>query len=572
MKKFRTILCVAMALVMVLAFTACKAKDSTDTPDTSKTPPSAAPTSGGQDTAQPTETQQVRPSTEPGSDMEYDSRHFIYILSELENRPRKLQPGTEFVYLAGNDVPSQLPWNCASEGWLWCNVYEGLLMTNLGDVTDIRGCVAESWEHSEDFLTWTFKIRDGVKFHDGTVCDAPAIAKAWEFTQQASAPYITNQNITSWEATDDKTLVVHLSAPCPYFEQAMSNNPLMPVSPTALELYGIGDNRAAIGTGPYKIESYTSGVEIVLKAFPDYYLEDKMPAIETIRYAIVADQNTQVMAILNGDIDCARLSTVEQYYTLQDQGYDGILEKTIGGANPFWLNPKWVPIFQTREVRVALDRFIDMNAINDLICDGMGIVDDSIWPTGTPSAVPYDQYYYDPDEGMELLASVGVAPSDIKFHAPIPDFAKQDFEAVQDQLGKAGVEISLEVIEAEANFTLLRNGDWSLQVGSTGYSSTGPYIPWGYILKEGCMIRQCWQEYYNPELYALMLDEYDKMVTASTWDQMIEHCKQLTTYVQEDFGALAGYQKPGFVACSKEYKGLVLTTDNLFIQMYLLYT
>ena len=433
------------------------------------------------------------------------------------------------------------------------------------------GCIAESWEHSDDFLTWTFKIRDGIKFHDGTVCDAPAIARAWKYTQEASSAYITNNNIESWEATDANTLVLKLGAPCPYLLQALSGNPLMPVSPTALDLYGIGDNRAAVGTGPYYIESYTSGVKIVLKANPDYYLEEKMPSIETVNLTFIKDQNTITMALLNGDIDAARLGSVQQYYNVVDGGYTGRIVRTRGGPNPLWLNPKKAEILQTFEVRVALDRFLDYHAINQIIADGMGVVQDSIWPAGTPGYVKSDMYYYDPKEGNELLAKVGYTPADMVFEVVAPDFAKDDFTAIQDQLTKAGVEISIEIIEAEANFTYLRNGDWTIQVGSNGYSSTGPYIPWGYILKEGCMIKQCWQDVYDPELYQTMLDEYDKMSTASTWAEMLVHANQLTKYMQDDMAALAGYQKPGFVAFNRDFKGVVFTSDNIYLQAYYLY-
>ncbi len=577
MKKFRSVICILLALAMVLVFCACNKTDgpTTESPASTTAPPAASASTPAATASAPAATtaapSAVVPSTEPASDLEYNSKHLIKSLSELAATPHAIQPGTTFIYRADNDIPSQLPWNCSSEGWMWSNVYEGLLRTNLGDISDIRGCIAETWEHSEDFLTWTFKIRDGVKFHDGTVCDAPAIVKAWGFTQEASPAYIKNQNITSWEATDAKTLVVHLSAPCSYFEVAMSNNPLMPVSPTALELYGIGDNRAAKGTGPYYIESYTSGVKIILKAFADYYLPEKYPSIETINMQVIADENTQVMAMLNGDIDCVRLKNVEQYYNLQAGGFEGFTQTTVGAANPFWFNPKKVPIFQTLEVRKAMDRFIDISAINDLVSDGLGIVNTSIWPDGTSGAVPTDQYYYDPTEGNELLASVGVAPADISFYATINPRAKQDFEVVQDQLGKSGVEMDLEVLEAEANFTLLKTGDWSLTVGSTGYSDSGPYIPWGYILPEGCMIKQCWQDVYDPELYAKMIDEYNKMKSSATWDEMLTHCKQLTVFVQEDFAAIAGYQKPEFVACTNDIKGLVFTSQNIYLQAYYLY-
>jgi ABC-type transport system substrate-binding protein len=79
----------------------------------------------------------------------------------------------------------------------------------MNDPTDIRGCIAESWEHSYDYLTWTFQIRDGVMFHDGTVCDAPAVASSWNFYNVASPASFGNLNMVSWVAKNKRELVIH---------------------------------------------------------------------------------------------------------------------------------------------------------------------------------------------------------------------------------------------------------------------------------------------------------------------------------------------------------------------------
>ena len=521
MKKYRSILCILLAIAMVLVFCACNRNEG-DEGDKNESTNSEAPSPVAESVA-PSETAATNPATSNDS---FVVKQATLILNETEykSRPHEIQPGTVLNYVAPNDVPSQLPWNATSEGFLLQNIYEGLLYMYLGDVNDIRGCIAESWVHSDDFLTWTFQIRDGVLFTDGSVCDAPAFVKAWDYFNQVQPASFSNKNIVSWEATSAKEFVIHMSAPCAYFEASMCM--MSTVSPAALDLYGTDDNRAAVGTAPYYIDSYTSGVSIVLKANPNYYLDEKKPCIETVNYQIIKDANTVLMALLNGDVDGAKIGSVETFYNLQDNGFDGYLINTLGDANPFWLNAKKYEPFRTFEVREAMCRFINFGAVNDLVFDSLGSVQDSMWSIGSSGYVQTDKFYYDPDEGQELLSSVGVKSTDLGFNSTILESGKDEFIAIQNELSKQGIKMEVQVIEAEANFTYLMNGDWTVTVGNTGYSNSAPYAPWTFILRPDALIKQCWQDVYNPELYQKMLDEYDAMVSSLTWDEMLKHCKQ----------------------------------------------
>jgi len=570
MKKVRSLLCILLALSMVLLFCAC-AKDggTEDTPDTTGKPATAAPTE------KPEEKPEEKPGEEPGEtpagpveEVVSKDTYVIHTVEDYYNRPKQIQKGTE-VTLICTDVPSHVPWNAVSEGWLTTNIYESLLYLHLGDTSDIRGQIAESWKYSDDYLTWTFQIRDGIKFTDGTDCDAAAVKKAWDFYNEASPASFTNLNIVSWEATGDMELTVKLKAPCSYFETAMTR--LFVLSPTALELNGINDNKSAIGTGPYMIDDYTSGVGFVLKANPDYYFEEKMPNIETIKFSIIKDENTKMMALLNGDIDGYQFSSVESYYNLKDNGYDGTIIQNYGNANPFFFNAKTVPEFEIFEVRQAFVRFIDLEAINRLMYDDMGLIQNSLWTVGSSGDVPFDGFYYDPDEGLELMASVGVDPKSMSFAAKIIDSSGDLFVTIAGQLAKVGVTMEVEPLEPEANFTFLMNGDWTITAGNSGYADSSPYAPWTFILRPEHLIKEVWSDIYDPELYQKMLDTYDKMVSALTWDEMLVNCRQLTTYLQEDYGAMNGIQAPWFAAFDKSLKCLVFASENHFQQLFYMY-
>ena len=480
MKKLRAIMCILLAVTMILVFCACEKKEQTEEDTSTQTAETSEPTQNTETTEPTQSTETTAPSEttqtdDPADDQVSEAGLILTSQSDYENRPREIQEGTVLNYLAGADVPSQLPWNCGPEGWFWTNVYEGLLYLYMNDPTDIRGCIAETWEVSDDYMTWTFHIRDGIKFHDGTVCDADAVARSFTYYQEASPATLPNYNIESWEATDASTFVLHLNAPCPYLETGLSL--VAVVSPDALDQYGINDNKAAVSTAPYYIANYTSGVNIELKANPDYYIEERMPCIETVNCQIVKDSNTVVMALVNGDLDGGLLTAVEGYYNLKDNDYDGAVIPTYDVACALWLNAKKVPKFQTFEVRKAMSRLIDWSSVNELVFDGMGQVQDGLWTAGTSGYVPFDDNYYNVDEGLELLASVGVDPTDIEFDSSIVEAWKDVFVSIQNELKKVDITMNVESIEAAANFTLLMSGDWSITIGSFGYTSNSPWSP-----------------------------------------------------------------------------------------------
>jgi len=578
MKKFRSILCILLAVVMVLSFAACgkKTDDKAPADDAADNKPADdanKPADGGED--KPDDGESAPPSAAPGDGVVDTSvalqDTIITSMDEYENRPEGIQPGTEITYVMMNDTPAYVPWNASAEGFLYANIFEGLLYSHLGAVDDIRGNIAETWEHSDDYLTWTFKIREGVKFTDGTVCDAPAMEKCWDYHYEMSPTSITNYNIATWEATGDLEFVVTLSAPCAYFENALAGNSLVAISPTACETYGTDNNGCAVGTAPYYVEEYVSGVGMTLKANPNYHLEEKRPHIETINYVVIKDNNTLMMALLNGDVDGAATNDIEIYYNLMDAGYTGNTLVCMSNVNPMYINAKQYEPFQIYEVRETLARFLDFEAINQLVYDGFGIVQTSLWALDTSGYVFTDDYYYDPEEGHELLASVGLAATDLGFFATTLESSENYFVSIQNQLLAQGINMEIEIIEAAANFTYLMNGEWTVTVGSNAYTNATPYSPWTFILTPDAMIKQIWCDVYDPDLYNTMLDEYAAMISSSTWEEMLTHCRQLTTYAQDDHAAVLGIQRPGFVILNAEYKNAIYYTNSQYIMLYYLY-
>ena len=581
MKKFRTLLCILLAVAMVLSFAACgkKADDQAPADDAADNQP-ADDNKPADDANQPADDGEDAPPADDGGDetpavdspdvgFENSVAIMYKDIDEVLNKPHELQPGTSATFHV-NDVPAQTPWNCTAEVWMLFNLYEGLNYSYMGDASQLRPMVATEWTHSDDYLTWTFQIREGVTFTDGTVCDAHAIVESWNIHNEVAPADFTNINVASWEATGDYEVTVHMSNTCPYIESALGR--LWLVSPTALKEYGPNDNRAAIGTSGYYIESYTAGVELVFKARSDYYLYERQPVVETITFKFILDDNTKLMAMLNGDLDGYTFSSVESFYNLQDFGFDGTLMQGHGNASPLFVNAKTVPEFQIFEVRKAFQRLIDMEALNEMLYDGMGLVQEGLWAVGSSGDVPWPEgFYYDQEEGLELLAQAGVDPNEWSFSTKVQDSAQNYFVAIQGQLSKVGINMEIEPIEAEANFTYMMKGEYAVTAGNSGYTSALPFLPWTFILLPTHLLKEVWCDIYDPELYDAMCNEFYAMTSGETWEDMLEHCHNLTRMLQEDYGAIPGIQSPYFAAFNKDLKGIVLTTENHIIQWCYLY-
>ena len=148
-------------------------------------------------------------------------------------------------------------------------------LTTLDDSGKAVPKLAQSWTHSDDYKTWTYKLRPGVKFHDGTPFNAQAVAFNIARQKDPNNHCRCAFYIQSWErveAVDDLTVVFHLRDPAVDHPSVIAppavNNPIH--SPTAMQKLGDDYNRNPVGTGPFVLKSWTAGDRLVLERNPDY--------------------------------------------------------------------------------------------------------------------------------------------------------------------------------------------------------------------------------------------------------------------------------------------------------------
>ncbi|MEX2504052.1 MAG: ABC transporter substrate-binding protein, partial [Egicoccus sp.] len=160
------------------------------------------------------------------------------------------------------------------------NVYDTLVQP--GDDLSMEPALAESWETSDDLLTWTFQLREGVTFHDGTDFTAEDAVASLEYIQAEGANGWRLAMVDSFEATDDYTLTVNLNRPAPNLLTQLGPFKGLAIAPSEAIDAGTLDDEA-VGTGPFRLVS--SGADVIeLEAFEDYWGEG--PYLDGIEFRI----------------------------------------------------------------------------------------------------------------------------------------------------------------------------------------------------------------------------------------------------------------------------------------------
>ncbi len=437
---------------------------------------------------------------------------------EGEGGEEQQQAGGTMVFGAAGD-PAMFDPAFASDGESFRparQIFDGLL-TNKPGTTELAPALAEDYSISEDGLEYTFNLRQGVKFHDGTDFNAEAVCfnfDRWynfkDLAQSPSASYYyqavfggfadsENKGIyESCEATDESTAVVRLNQVTSKLPAALSLPSFSMQSPEALQQYD-ADNLSGsedaltyseystehpTGTGPFKFESWDRGNgEVTLVRNDDYWGEPAL--LDEIVFRTIPEGNTRRQALEAGEIDGYDFVDPADYETLEDAGAQvlvrdpfNILYLGFNGGNVEGTDAN--PALQKDEVRQAIAHAIDRETIvNSLLPDGAEVATQFMPPTVDGWAEDVTEYDYDPERAQELLAQAGEENLTLRFYYPtdvsrpyMPDPAAL-FQVISQNLEEVGITVEptalqwnpdyLQAVQSgQADIHLLGwTGDWN---------------------------------------------------------------------------------------------------------------
>lgn len=389
-----------------------------------------------------------------------------------------------FIFAASSD-PASLDPAFANDGESFRvarQIFEGLVGTEPG-TADPAPLLAEEWEVSEDGLTYTFTLKEGVTFHDGTPFDGEAVCANFErwnnftgiqqseslsyYWQKVNGGFATSDvesldgtgKYESCEAPDETTAVITMRDPLPEFISALSLPAFSMQSPTAMEEYGAndvgGDASAPVlpeyatahptGTGPYVFESWTPGQEVTLTANPDYWGEQGQ--VRRIVFPVISEPTARRQALESGDIDGYDLVAPADVDALEGAGFQivnrepfNILYLGMNQANPELADLK---------VRQAIAHAVNKESlVAQTLPEGTEVATNFVPPSVAGWSDQVETYDYDPDRARELLAEAGKSDLTIDFNyptnvsRPYMPTPEQIFQSISADLQEVGITVN----------------------------------------------------------------------------------------------------------------------------------
>ncbi len=429
---------------------------------------------------------------------------------------------------------------------IFFNVYEGLYKAD--SEGNLVPAVAGSVEISEDGLTYTFTVKEGVKFHNGNLVTAEDIKYSVEkFADiEGGAPSIAAfSNIAAVEIKEEGAVAIQLTQPDSDFLTMLST-----IEAAIIPADNADPDANAIGTGPYMYVSRSPLTNVKMERFDDYWGEKAH--IENVTFKICANADTIAMELNGGSIDMFSRLTTAQMAELDMEKYN-VLEGNMNLVQALYLNNDFEPFTDIR-VRQALCYAINREEVLDFVSDGKGTI------IGTSMIPAFGKYYdeslaelypYDVQKAKDLLAEAGYGDG-FTFTITVPSNYQQHVDTAQviaEQLKDVNVTAEIQLV------------DWNTWLSETysnrNYEATVIGVDAPQLTATAFLDRFMSTAGDNFVNYAN--EDYDKAFAnaMATTDeaQKVVYFKECETYLAKDAANVYIQDLPEFTALNKKYAG-----------------
>ena len=343
----------------------------------------------------------------------------------------------------------------------YANLFEGL--TRFASDGAVVPGLAQSWSVSEGGLTWTFDLRPGVVFHDGTAMDSADVvfslnrARAEDSTNAQKALFA---GIADVSAPDGSTVVITLDAPNGNFAFNMAWGDAVIVAPESVAT----NATQPVGTGPFRFVEWAKGDSVTLERFDGYW--GAAPALTRATFKFISDPNAAFAAMMAGDVNAFPVFPAPE--TLANFDADPRFSVIVGSTEGETILAMNNANLKDVRVRKAISHAIDRQAIIDGAMFGYGT------PIGTHFA-PHNPDYvdltdgsaHDPDMARVLLAEAGATDLRLSMALPPPSYARRGGEIIASQLRAVGIATDITNMEwAQWLEQVFRGKDFDLTIVS----------------------------------------------------------------------------------------------------------
>ncbi len=448
------------------------------------------------------------------------------------------------------------------------NIFDTLLTYGKQDTT-LQPGLAEKWEASDDGLSYTFTLKKGVKFHDGTDFNAEAVVfnfNRWMNGDADQFPYYSmfggykkdeGHVIKEVKAVDETTVQFTLKRPQATFLKNIAMSCFGIASPTAVEKDGDKFRENPVGTGPYKFKEKAND-KIVIEKNEDYYVDGE-PKLKTIIFRTIPDNSARLNALTSGEIDLMDGVNPSDLETIKGNSAIQAIERPSMNIGYLGFNVTKKP-FDNPKVRQALSHAVDKQAIIDAFYLGMAEPAKNPLPDSVEGYNDEIQdYEFDLDKAKELLKEAGYPDGftmDL-WAMPVPrpyiPEGKKIAEAIQANFAKIGVKAEIQTVEWATYLEKATAGEFpAYMLGWTG--DNGDPDNFIYTLLDKDSIGSNNYSYYaNDKLHDILIEAQ----TIVDQDKRNELYKQAQEIIHEDAPWIPLVHSTPLLAASADLTGLV---------------
>ena len=428
----------------------------------------------------------------------------------------------------------------AIDSVLYSNVFEGLTRF-MGDGSVVPG-LAESWEISEDGLTYTFKLHSGVTFHDGTTMDAEDVKFSLDrinADDSVNAQKALFSAISEVNVVDPTTVEIKLSEPNGNLLFNLAWGDAVIVAPESID----NIKQLPIGTGAFKFTSWTQGDNIMIEKNPNYW--GTPAALDMATFKFISDPTAAFASIMAEDVDVfVAFPAPENLPQFEADPRFQVLVGSTEGETILAMNNKQAP-FDNVKVREAVAHAINRQAIIDGAMFGYGT------PIGTHFA-PHNPAYvdetalsaFDPEKAKALLAEAGFPDGfETTLDLPPPSYARRGGEIIAAQLADVGITAKINNVEwAQWLETVFKGKNFGLTIVShTEPMDIGVYANPDYYF-----------QYDNPDFQTLIA-KLNKTTDPEMRTQMLGEAQKV---IAEDYVNAYLFQLAAITVAKAGVKGL----------------
>jgi len=389
--------------------------------------------------------------------------------------------------------------------WVMNNMNALLVRVNR-KATDVEPDLAESWTISDGGRVYTFHLRAGLRFSDGSPLKASDVKFSLERLRDRQDSVMAGMFsvIEGIAIPDDRTVVITLRHPSAPFLAALAMFSAAILPEAAVKAAGEGFGNAPVGSGAFMLDEWQRGQYLRLKKNP-YYWEANRVKLDGVEWVYVPNDNTRILKLQAGEVDAAIFIPFSRVRELQANPEINVHLDPSSREDHILINHAHAPLGDVR-VRRALYYALDRQAIVDAVTFGFGTVASSFIPAGAMFHNPNNpRYDHDPAKAKALLAEAGVKDLKLKFLLTAGDSVHDQIGViVQDQLAKVGIDVQIVKQEEGQQWESTVAGDYDLSVNYWTNDIIDPDQKATFCVYGDDENRSYYTSYKNPEVTKLV--------------------------------------------------------------------